>query len=164
MHGRFEYWHELFEIRNLLVVNQDVRILHFASHLLRISHEISRKITTVELHTLHGLEDSVATLSIFDGNHAVYRHFAHTIGNELTNFSIVVGRDSGYLFDFVVVCTHLFCLRFDAFHHFAHSLVDTAFEVERISTSSHVFHSFGENGLCEHSSRRCAVACIITRL
>ena len=161
---KFEHGQEFLEVGDLLVVDQDVRVLHFASHLLRIRHEISREITTIELHTLHGLEDSVATLGIFDGNHAIYRHFAHTIGNELTDFSIVVGRDSGYLFDFVVVCAHLFSLRFDAFHHFAHSLVDTTLEIERISTSSHVFHAFGENGLCEHGGSCGAITCIITRL
>ena len=164
LHGGFEDGEEVFEVGNLLVVDQDVGVLHLAVHLFGVGHEVSRKITAVELHTLDGFEHRVASLGIFDGDHAIGRDSAHAVGDEFTDFGVVVGRDGGHLFDFVVVVAHLFGLRLDVCHHGAHGLVDTAFEVEGVGAGSHVFHAFGEDGLREHGGRRRTVARIVARL
>ena len=164
LHGRFEDGQKLLHARNLLVVDEDIGVLHIANHLLGVGHEVGRKITAVELHTFYGLEHRVASFGIFNRDHTVHRNGTHTVGNEFTDFAVVVGRDGGHLFNLVVVAVHLFGLCFDAFHHALHGLVDTALEVERIGTSGHVFHTFRQNGLCQYGGRGGAVAGIVTGL
>ena len=72
--------------------------------------KIWRKIATVELHTLNGLQNRVTALSIFNGDDAIDSHGTHTIGNQLTDFRVVVGRDCCHLLNLVVALLNLFSL------------------------------------------------------
>ena len=161
LHGGFEDRQEVLDVGDLLVVNQDVGVLHHALHLFGVGHEVSREIATVKLHTLHGLQHRVATLGIFDGDDTVHAHGAHTVGDELTDFSVVVGGDGSHLFNLVVAFAHLFALFADAFHHFGHGLVNAAFHVERVGTSCHVLHAFGQDGLSQHGGSGRTIAGIV---
>src|SRR5262249_50629752 len=48
--------------RDLLVVNEDERILEDRFHLLRIGHEIRRDVAAIELHAVDGLERGLEAL------------------------------------------------------------------------------------------------------
>ena len=160
----FEHGEEILQIRNLLIVDENVRLLHVALHLFRIGHEVGREVTAVELHTFHSLEHRVATLCILDGDNTIHADSAHTIGNELTNFSIVVSRDACHLLNLLVAFAHLFSLCLNAFYHFCHSLVHTALQIERVSTSCHISHTLCQDGLRQDGSSSSAITGIVARL
>ena len=113
LYSRFEDRQEIFQVRNLLVIDQDVRFLHLTFHLFRICHEVSRQITTVELHTFYYTDSSVCSFCFFDSNHTVFRNFTHSVSNQFTDYRIVVCRYSGNLFNLVIVVTYSFSLILD---------------------------------------------------
>ena len=106
LYGGFEDRQEIFQVGNLLVVDQDVRFLHLTFHLLGIGYEVSRQITAVELHTFYHADGRIRTLSFLDGDDTVLGNLTHGVGNKLTDNRIVVGRYGTYLFDLVVVVTN----------------------------------------------------------
>ena len=163
LHCRFEDRQEILQVGNLLVVNQDVRILHHALHLLRIGHEISRQVATVELHAFHHTDSSVASLGFFDGNHTVLADFLHGFGQKFPDFRVIIGTDGSHLFYLVVIIAHLFSLAFDVLYDFGHGLVDTAFQVHRVRTGSHVLQAHAHNTLRQYGSRGRSVTGIVTR-
>ena len=164
LHGGVENGQEVVDGRNLLVVDEDIGVLHHALHLLSIGHEVGGEITAVELHAFHGLEHRVAAFCVFDGDHAVNAYGTHAVGNKFADFSVVVCGNGGHLLNLLIAFFHLLSLCLDAFHHFGNGLVDAALHVEGISARSHVLHAFGEDGLCEDGSGSGAVAGIVTRL
>ena len=164
LYCRFEDRQEIFQVGNLLIINQDVRFFHFALHLLRIGNEVSREVTTVELHTFNHTDSSISTLCLFDSDNTVFGNFAHSVCNQLADNGVVVGRNGSNLLNLVIVVTHCFRLAFDRINHFGNSLVDTAFDIHRASTGSHVLQTFGYDSLSQNSSSCSTITCIITGL
>ena len=110
LYSRFQDRQEIFQVRNLLVIDQDVWFFHFTLHLLRISNEVSGKVTTIKLHTFYHTNSSISSLSFFDSNYTVFRNFTHSISNQLTNNRIIVCRYRSNLFNLIVVVTYFFSL------------------------------------------------------
>ena len=164
LYCRFKNGQEIFQVGNLLIINQDVRFLHFALHLLRVGNEVSREVATIELHTFNHTDSSISTLGLFDSDDTVFGNFAHSVCNQLTDNGVIVGRNRSNLFNLVIVVTHFLCLSFDRINHFGNSLVDTAFDIHRAGTSSHVLQAFGYDGLSQNSSGCSTITCIITGL
>ena len=68
------------------------------------------------------------------------------------------------MLNLVIVVTHCFRLAFDRINHFGNSLVDTAFDIHRASTGSHVLQTFGYYSLSQNSSSCSTVTCIVAGL
>ena len=164
LYSRFKDRQEILQVSNLLVVDQYVWTFHYAFHLFSICDEVSRQITTVELHTFYYTDSSVSTLSFFDSDYTILRYLTHCISNELTDHRVIVSRDSCYLFNLVVVITYHFSLSLDRFYYLSNCLVDTALQVHRVSTSSNVFQTNANDRLSQYSSSCCTVTSIITSL
>ena len=164
LYGRFEDGEEILEVGNLLVVDKDVGILHLALHLLGIGDEIGGEIATIELHTFHGLEYSVATLGILNGNDAVDADGTHTVGNEFTYFWVVVGGDSSHLLNLGIVVADFFALGLDVLHDSTDGEVDAALDVEGVGTCCHILHTLGKDSLGEDGGGGGAVAGIVASL
>ena len=62
---------ELLQVADFLVVDEDERVLHLTLHLLRVSHEVRRQITTIELHAFYHTDSGFTALSLFDGDDTV---------------------------------------------------------------------------------------------
>ena len=86
-----EHWEHIFQRADFLVVEQDVWVVHLTLHLLGVGHEVRRDITAVELHAFNNLHCSVGAFSLLDSDHALFLHLAHSVGDELADFSVVVG-------------------------------------------------------------------------
>ena len=68
------------------------------------------------------------------------------------------------MLDTVHVRTYRFGLRCDAFYHFRYGLVDTAFQVHRISPGRYVLQSYANDGLRQNGSSCRTVAGFVVRL
>ena len=115
LYGRFQDGQEVFQVGNLLIVNQDVRVLHHALHFLRIRYEIGRKVATVELHALNHADSRVGSFGFFNRDDAVFRNLAHGVGYQLADNRVIVGRYGSHLLDFLVVVAYGLGLALDGF-------------------------------------------------
>ena len=145
-------------------MDKHVRLVHFHFHGLSIGYEIGADITAVELHTLHDFDGGVHTLCFADSDDTVFADFAHSVGNEFTDFGIVISRDSSHLFDLVEVIAYHFGLLLDIGYYSSNGFVDTAFEVHRISASRDVLEAYTNDSLCQYGSGGCTVTSLVTGL
>ena len=107
LYGRFQDGQEVLHVRDLLVIDEDVGVLHHALHLLRVGNEVGRQVTAVELHTLDNADGSVTSFGLLDGDDAVLAHLAHGVGQQFTDFGVVVGAHGGHLLYLLIVAAHL---------------------------------------------------------
>ena len=161
MYGRLQYRKKLFEVRNLLVVDQDIRLIHLNLHRLGVRNEIRTDVAAVELHTLYNVDGGVHTFCFADGDHAVFRNFAHCVSNQFADFGIVVGGNGSYLLDFVEVVTHYNGILLDLLNNCSNSFVNTAFEVKRVCTCRNVLQTNAHDGLCKYRCCGGTVTCLI---
>ena len=81
LQGLFEHGQQVLHHGDLLVVDQDVRILIDGFHLLSVGHEVRRNVATVELHTFDDIDVGVDALGILNGDDAFLLHLAHSLGD-----------------------------------------------------------------------------------
>ena len=56
LHHRFEQRQQLLQARELLLVDQDVGVVHLDAHLVGVGDEVGRDVAAVELHALDDVE------------------------------------------------------------------------------------------------------------
>ena len=139
-------------------------MLHNAFHLFCICYEVSRQVTTIELHTFYYTDGSISTLSFFYSDNTILRNLTHSVGNQLTDNRVVVCRNGSNLFNLIVVIANLFSLRFDRFYYLSNSLVDTTFQIHRISTCGNVLQTYAYDSLSQYGSGSSTITCIIASL
>ena len=81
----FQQRHQLAQVADLLLVNQDQRVFEQAVHLGRTVDEVGRDVALVELHALDELERRLGRLAFFDGDHAVLADLLHGVGQQLAD-------------------------------------------------------------------------------
>ncbi len=91
---RFQDRHDVLHGGDLLLVDQDVRLLEDALHRRRVGDEVGRAVPLVELHPLDDLDLGLQRLALFDGDDAVLADLVHRLGDHLADFRIVVGGDA----------------------------------------------------------------------
>ena len=77
---------------------------------------------------------------------------------------VVVGRDTGHVFNLLEVIAYFLALGLDAFNHHGYRTVNTAFDVHRVSTGSHILETNVDDCLGKHCSGCGAVAGIVAGL
>ena len=88
----FQHRENLLNIADLLICNQDIRIIQIGFHLIHICCHVSGNISSVELHTFHQIQFCFHGLALFDGNDAVTGYLFHRICYHSTHF-FVSGRN-----------------------------------------------------------------------
>ncbi len=106
----------------------------------------------------------VAALRLLDGDHAILRNLAESLGQKLTDLRIVVGADGSHLLNLVVVVVHLLGILLDIVNDGIHGLVDTALQVHGVGSGGHVLQALGHDGLCQDGSGGGSVAGIVASL
>src|SRR5262249_54657544 len=82
-----------WQARQLLLVDQDVRILELDPHLVGVGDEVGRDVAAVELHALDHVELGLERLRLLDRDHALVADLVHRLGEEGTDFLVAVGRN-----------------------------------------------------------------------
>ena len=151
-----ENGHNVLNAGDLLVGDEDVRILHHGLHAVVVRDEVSGDIALVELHALDGVDGDVERLGILDGDDAVLAHDLHGLGDLLADLG-VTGRDGTDGSDLLLGLDRLGLLL-----HLGdggvYSLVDAATDGQRVGASGDVAQTVVDDGLSEQGCGGGAVA------
>jgi len=74
-------------------VQEDVRAVELAHHLVGVGDEVRRQVAAVELHALDDVELGVQRLGLLDGDHTLVADLLHRLGDHLADLTLAVGRD-----------------------------------------------------------------------
>ena len=96
-----EHRQQVLHRADLLLVDQDDRVLEHDFHALGVGHEVGRQVAAVELHALDDVERRLHALGFFDRDHAVLADLVHRVGDDLADRLVVVRRDGADLGDHV---------------------------------------------------------------
>ena len=94
-----EHRQQRLQRRQLLLVDQDVRVFELGPHLLGVGDEIGRDVAAVELHALDDVELGLEALGLLDRDHALVADLLHGLGQHLADLGVAVGRDRADLRD-----------------------------------------------------------------
>jgi len=97
---------DLLDIADLLVGQQDQRIVQNSFHLLGISDHVGRQEATVDLHAFHDLAVSLSGLGFFHGDDAVSADLFHSLSNQGTDL-LVTGRNGADTSDILAAVNRL---------------------------------------------------------
>ena len=159
----FKHRQKFANVADLLVVEQDERVLKNCSLLFRLVNEVGREIAAVELHAFDDFEFVLEALAVFNRNHAFLADLIHGFGNDLTDFFIGVGRNGANLSDFLVGRSGLGEL-LELSDGGGNSLVDAALKVHRVHAGGNELHAFINDGLSENRSSGRTVTGVVARL
>src|SRR5579862_1580731 len=88
----FEQRQQILHRADLLLVDQNDRILEHRFHALRIGHEVRREVPAVELHAFDDLERGLHRARFFNRDDAVLADLLHRFGDDLADGVVAVGR------------------------------------------------------------------------
>ena len=128
LHDLLEQGEQVRHGGDLLLVNEDERVIQHDRHLLAVGHEVRREIATIELHALHRLELGVHALVFFDGDDAFLADLLHGVGEDVADLRVAVGADGGNLRDLRLVLRRLRA-RFDGSQNGLDRRVDASLQV-----------------------------------
>src|SRR5437667_3255663 len=163
LHHGFEQRKQFVQAGELLLVDQDVGIVHFNAHLVGVGDEIGRDVAAVELHALDDVEFGLQRLGFFNRDDALVADLLHGISQELADFAVAVGGAGADLGDFLVRGDLLGVLDEVGDHGF-HRQVDTALQIHRVHAGGNRLGAFTDDRSREHGRGGGAVAGRIGRL
>ena len=137
---------EILHGRDLLVEDQQVRIIHDRFHAIRVGHEVGGKVAAIELHAFHHVQRGFHAFGFLDRDDTFFANTLEGVSNVVTDGSVVVGRNRSDLGDLVPVLDFLA----DAAQMGYNGLdgfVDAALEVHRVGAGSNVLQTGGHDGL-----------------
>ncbi|MNB80777.1 hypothetical protein D3C75_275440 [compost metagenome] len=133
---------------DLLVGDQDVRIIQNGFHLVRVGNHVRGDVTAVELHAFNHFKLGQEAAGFFNGDNAVFAHFFHSFSDQFAHFFVSCG-DSGNLcdglgiFNWLGDALKLGNSRFNGF-------VDTFAQSDWAGAGGYVLQTFADQGLCKH--------------
>src|SRR5690606_37618805 len=135
--------------RDLLVGDQDVRLVQFSFHALLVGGEVGRDVAAVDLHTFGVFFLEGNTLALLDRDHAVLADLLHHFGDQIADFA-VRSRDRSHVGDVNAVADGL-GLALQLVDDGLDALVQAALEQQRVGASGDDFHTLGDDGLGQHA-------------
>ena len=147
---------EVADRADLLVGDQDVRILEHRLHALLVGDHVGRDVALVELHALGELEVHAERLALLDVDHAVLADLLDRIGDDVADL-LVAGRDRRHPGD-LVLARDLLGLLLDVLDDGVDGCLDAPFEAERVSAGGDVLQTLADDRLGEHGGGRRAIA------
>ena len=142
--------------RDLLVVDQDVRLLDLGFHVLGIGDEVGRDVAAVELHAFDVLGLELQALGFLDGDDAVLADLVHHLGDQVADL-LVLGRDGGDGGDLFLGLDGDGLLG-DGLGDGLGGGFDAALEHHRVGAGGQVLQAVGDHGVGQHGGGGRAVA------
>src|SRR5207342_922206 len=139
----------LAHVGDLLVVQQDERVIQLGRHRLLVVDEVRRQVAAVELHALDDVEFIVQARAFFNGDDAFLADLVHGLGDQLADVLVGVGRDRTDLGDFLGGVAGLGDV-LELGDRGDDRLVHAALEVHRVHAGGDGFHAFADDRLGEH--------------
>ncbi len=163
LHDRLEHRQHRLQPRELLLVDQDVRVLELGEHLLGVGNEVRREIAAVELHAFDDVELGFEALGLLDRDDALIADLLHRAGDHLADVALAIGRDRTDLGD-LLVGRDLFRARLDVGDDRFDREVDAALQVHRVEAGGHRLVALAHDRLRQHGRGGGAVAGLVAGL
>ena len=156
-----EHRQEVLDGADLLVRDQDVRVVEHGLHALGVGDHVRREVALVELHALRELELEAEGLALLDVHDAVLADLLDRLGEDVADLARARrdGRDAGD----VLLAGDLRRLRLEVLDDRLDGLLDAALERHRVRTGRHVLQALADDRLGEHGRGRGAVAGDVVR-
>src|SRR4051794_21578923 len=151
-----EHGQKVADRADLLVGDEDERILEDRLHPLLVGDHVRRDVALVELHALGELEVHAERLALLDVHDAVLADLLDRVGDHVADL-LVAGRDGGDAGD-LVLTRDLLGLRADVLDDLVDGDLDPALEAERVGAGRDVLQALADDRLGEDGGRRRAVA------
>ena len=153
----FQNRQQVADVADFFVEQQYKRIVQRGDLFFRVVDEVRRQVAAVELHTFNHVQLVFQRFAVFNGNHAFFTDFFHRFGDNCADLFVRVGGNRADLGDFFRSIAR-FGDVFQLVNQSGNSFVDTAFQVGRVHAGGHVFHAFGNDGLCQYGCSSGTVA------
>ena len=157
LHDGLEHGQHRLQVRQLLLVDEDVGVLELGDHLVGVGDEVGREVAAVELHAFDDLELGLEALGLLDRDDALVADLLHGLGDHLADRLLAVGGDGADLRDLSRVLDLLGALG-DLLDHLGDGLVDAAPQIHRVHAGRHRLQALAHDRLGEHGRGRGAVA------
>jgi hypothetical protein len=154
-HG-FEQRQHGLQVGELLLVQQDERLLELADHLVGVGDEVGREIAAVELHALDEVEFGVQRFGFLDRDHALVADLLHRLGQHPPDFGIAVRGDGADLGD-LLRGRDLARAGMQIGDDGLDRHVDAALEIQGVHAGGVGLAAFADDDLGQHGGRRGAV-------
>src|SRR5579859_7735309 len=151
-----EHRQEILDRADLLVRDEDVRVVEHGLHALGIRDHVRRQVALVELHALGELELEAEGLALLDVHDAVLADLLDRVGDDVADLALARG-DGGDAGD-VLLAVDLLRLLLEVVDDELDSLLDAALETHRVRARGDVLQALAHDRLGEHRGRRRAVA------
>src|SRR5260370_1199315 len=152
----FEQRQQILHRADLLLVDQDVHVLEYAFHTLRVSHKVGRQVSAVKLHAFDHFEGRLHRLGFLDGDDAILTDLLHRFGDDAAHLLVGVGTDCAHLRDHVAL--HLAGEPLDLSNGNFDCLINAAFERHRARACGNRSHTLTEDCLGQHGRGGGAIA------
>ncbi len=154
--GLLERRQEVLDARDLLVGDEDGRVLQRSLHAVGVGHEVGRDVAPVELHAVGVVLVEAERLAFLDGDDAVLADLVHDLGDELAD-GRVGGADRGHVGDVGAVLDGSSVL-LEPSDDGVDALLQAALDDHRVGAGGHVLEALGDDRLAEHDGGGGAVA------
>ena len=145
------------EVRELLLVDEDVGVLELDPHLVGVGDEVGGNVAAVELHALDHVQLGLEGLGLLDGDDTVIADLLHGLGDHGADLLVAIGGDGADL-GYLLARGDLLGLGAQLADHGTHSEIDAALQVHRVGAGSDRLGALFNDRLSENRRRRCAVA------
>src|SRR6185503_4193579 len=162
LHELLEHRQYVRDRRDLLVGDEDVRILDGRFHAVRVGDEVGRDVTAVDLHALDELRLELQALRLLDGDHALATDLVHDVRDELADL-VVRGGDRRDLRD-LLLALHFLGHRLDGLDDGSATLLEAALQEHRVRTRCDVAKTLVDDRLREDDRRGRAITGDVVRL
>src|SRR5690554_2275796 len=142
----FQHRQQFADVGDLLVYQQDVRVIQFCRHVVLVVDEVRAQVTAVELHTFDYVQLVFQATAFFNSNNAFFTYTLHGVGNDAADCLVAVGRDSTNLGDVAAVVARSRHFT-DGLYGFSGSFVDAALQVHRVHAGGYRLDTLAHNGL-----------------
>ena len=156
LHGLLERRQQLLDARDLLVGDEDGRVLEHGLHALGVGHEVRRDVAPVELHPLGVFLLEADRLAFLDGDDTVLADLVHDLGDQLADLG-VGGADGGHGRDLLAGLDRAGVL-LELADDGLDALVQAALDDHRVGARGDVLEALGDDRLAEHDRGGGAVA------
>src|SRR5919199_4902239 len=156
LHDLVEDRQEILDVPDLLVGDQDERLVENRLHPLLVRDEVGTQVTFVELHPLGELEVEPEGLPLLDVDHAILADLVYGVGDDVAD--LVGARTDGAHPRDLIPPGDLLGLRPYRLDRHLNSVVDAAPQDDRVRPRSHVLEALADDGLRQNGRRRRPVA------
>ena len=146
---------QVLDRADLLVRDQDVRVVEHGLHPLGVGDHVRRQVALVELHPLGELELEAKGLPLLDVHDAVLADLLDRVRDHVADLALARRdrRDPGD----VLLAGHLDRLLLQVGDDLLDGLLDAALETHRVGARGDVLQTLADDRLGEHGRRRRAV-------